>query len=78
MSGRYQGAYGLSFGIAAFGAPLIGSRVLQHAGRSTLWMGCLAAGLLAAVAHLLLAPRLTRLSEERVAARGVALAGPDH
>ena len=72
LRGRYQGAYGLSFGLAGFGAPLIGTSVLQHFGGRVLWLGCLAAGLLVAVGHAALSPRLTRLREERLAARGAA------
>jgi MFS family permease len=72
LRGRYQGAYGLSFGLAGFGAPLIGTSVLQHFGGRALWLGCLAAGLLVAAGHAALAPHLTRLREERLAARGAA------
>jgi MFS family permease len=72
MRGRYQGAYGLSFGLAGFGAPLIGTSVLQRFGSTALWLGCLVAGLIVAVGHAALAPRLTRLREERIAARGPA------
>ncbi len=67
MRGRYQGAYGLSFGLAAFGAPLIGTAVLQQWGSSALWLGCLAAGLVVAAGQLALAPRLHRLRRERMA-----------
>jgi len=66
MRGRYQGAYGLSFGVAGFFAPLIGTFVLQHAGSRTLWLGCLAVGLIVAAGHVALAPRLTRLREQRL------------
>jgi MFS family permease len=72
LRGRYQGAYGLSFGIAGFFAPLIGTSVLQHFGGRALWLGCLAAGLLVGAGHAALASRLTRLREERIAARGAA------
>ena len=65
MRGRYQGAYGLSFGLAAFGAPLIGTVVLQQWGSTALWLGCLGAGLAVAAGQLALAPRLHRLREER-------------
>ena len=65
MRGRYQGAYGLSFGLAAFGAPLIGTAVLQRWGSAALWTGCLLAGLLVAAGQLALAPRLRRLRQER-------------
>jgi MFS family permease len=70
MRGRYQGAYGLSFGVAGFGAPLIGTAVLQHFGSRALWLGCLAAGLVVAAGHTALGPRLTRLREQRIAQRG--------
>ena len=70
LRGRYQGAYGLCFGLAAFGAPLIGTFVLQRFGPPTLWLGCLAAGALAALGHLVLEPRLSRLREVRLAERG--------
>jgi len=73
MRGRYQGAYGLSFGLAAFGAPLIGTFVLQHFGSRALWLGCLALGLVVSAGHVALAPRLTRLREERLAQHGAAL-----
>src|SRR5262245_35591521 len=72
MRGRYQGAYGLSFGLAGFAAPLVGTVVLQRFGSSALWLGCLGAGLLVAAGHAALGPRLTRLREERIAQRGVA------
>jgi MFS family permease len=72
MRGRYQGAYGLSFGLAGFCAPLIGTSVMQRFGAASLWCGCLALGLLVAIGHLLLAPRLTRLREERLAARAAS------
>ena len=72
MRGRYQGAYSLSFGLAGFGAPLIGTAVLQRFGSRALWLGCLAAGLLVAAGHAALAPRLTRLREQRLAERGAA------
>ena len=67
MRGRYQGAYGLSFGLAGFGAPLIGTAVLQRWGSLALWSGCLIAGLLVAAGQMALAPRLRRLREQRSA-----------
>jgi MFS family permease len=67
MRGRYQGAYGLSFGLAGFTAPLVGTFVMQRFGAATLWCGCLALGLLVSTGHLLLAPRLTRMRLERLA-----------
>jgi MFS family permease len=68
MRGRYQGAYGITFGLASLVAPLIGTSVLQHRGAPVLWMGCLVMGVLVAAGHLALAPALTRLRAERSAA----------
>ena len=65
LRGRYQGAYGLCWGIAAFLGPLIGSGVLQHAGAHVLWLGCLLAGLAVGLGQWLLEPRLTRLRAAR-------------
>jgi MFS family permease len=67
MRGRYQGAYGITFGLASLVAPLIGTTVLQRWGASALWVGCMAMGLLVAAGHLALAPALTRLRAERSA-----------
>ena len=72
MRGRYQGAYGLSFGVAAFLAPLLGTAVLQRWGGAALWLGCLALGVLVALGQLALAPRLRRLRDERLAAESAA------
>lgn len=60
VRGRYQGAYGLSFGLAVCLAPVLGMFVLEHAGSAALWGGCFVAGLVVAVGHLLLARSLTR------------------
>ncbi len=68
MRGRYQGAFGLSFGVAAFVAPLAGNAVLQHLGSAALWIGCLALGVLVALGQLALAPRLRRLRQVRLSA----------
>jgi len=73
MRGRYQGAYGLSFGLAGFCAPLIGTAVLQRWGSLPLWVGCLALGVVVAVGHLMLEPRLTRLRRQRLAERRAAV-----
>lgn len=66
--GRYQGAHGLSFGIAGILAPLAGTAVYQRFGAGVLWTGCMVAGLAVAAVHLAWAPRLTRLRAARVAA----------
>ena len=73
MRGRYQGAYGLSFGLAGFVAPLLGTFVFERLGTAWLWGGCLAIGLAVAVGMLALEPALTRLRTERLALRAEVL-----
>ncbi len=65
--GRYQGAYGLSFGLASCLAPAAGSMVLQQAGGVALWSACLVIGLTVSAGHLALARRLRHAREARLA-----------
>jgi MFS family permease len=60
LRGRYQGAYGFSFGLAVCAAPALGMGVLERFGSAALWLGCLALGLVIACGHLALRGRLTR------------------
>ncbi|MDC0710771.1 MFS transporter [Stigmatella sp. ncwal1] len=55
LRGSYQGAYHMLWGLAACIAPAVGSWVLEHRGRDTLWIGCLLLGLLSAGWHLTVA-----------------------
>jgi MFS family permease len=64
LRGRYQGVFALSWSAASFLAPITGAAVLQYAGDTTLWLGCLAIGCLVAVIHVLAGP-----SRERRAAQ---------
>ena len=74
--GRYQGATGLSWGLAAAAGPLLGTFVLEHLGARVLWGGCLALGLAVALVHFVWTPALTRIRLERLArAHGGAPAG---
>lgn len=68
LRGRYQGAYGLSFSLAVCAAPALGTLVLQRLGPVVLWSGCLALALAIAAGHLALAPAITRLRAQRIAA----------
>ena len=49
--GAYQGTYQLAWGTAAVVAPTLGTLVLARLGAHALWVGCLAACLVAAVLH---------------------------
>jgi MFS family permease len=60
LRGRYQGAFTVGWGTAAFLAPLAGSFVLGHAGGRALWLGCLGTGVVCAVLHLAIAPARSR------------------
>jgi MFS family permease len=63
MRGRYQGVFALSWSAAGFLAPLLGGAMLQYAGPTTLWLGCLGLALVVAAIHL-----SARTSRERRAA----------
>lgn len=70
--GRYQGAYGFSFGLAVCVAPALGMLVLERLGSVALWSGCLAIGLATAVGHVLLGPAVTRARRARMLAASPA------
>jgi len=44
LRGRYLGVFGMSFGLAALVAPLLGTQVLERLGEPVLWAGCAVAG----------------------------------
>ena len=75
LRGRYQGAYGLSFGLAVCVAPALGTFVLQRLGSVTLWTSCLGLGLVIAAGHMALEPAITRLRNARIAAAHAAHGG---
>ncbi|QBD76782.1 MFS transporter [Ktedonosporobacter rubrisoli] len=54
LRGVYQGFFGTFNSLALLLAPWLGGLVLQYAGASRLWQGCLFLGLLSAVAYLVL------------------------
>jgi MFS family permease len=60
LRGRYQGAFGLSFGAALFLAPVLGSLVMQRFGSAALWTASLALGLAVAAGQLVLSRALAR------------------
>jgi MFS family permease len=70
IRGRYQGAYGLSFGLAVCAAPALGMFVLERFGSVVLWSGCLAIGLAVAAGHMALAGALAATRRARMAAAG--------
>ncbi|TDC39527.1 MFS transporter [Micromonospora sp. 15K316] len=60
LRGRYQGVFSLSWQIAGAAAPILGGLVREHAGNSTLWVGCAILGGVMAVAHLVSGPARER------------------
>ncbi len=68
LRGRYQGAFGLSFGLAVCVAPPMGMLVLERFGSRALWAGCLAVGLAVATGHLALSRALAGARRAHLAA----------
>ncbi len=65
LRGRYQGAFSMAWGLAFTLSPLLGGEVLHRFGGTSLWLGCLATGALAAALHLAAGPaRRRRLGHE--------------
>jgi predicted MFS family arabinose efflux permease len=68
LRGRYQGVFSLSWSAASFLAPILGGAVLQYAGPTTLWLGCLALAVVAAAVNLLAGPSRERRAAALAAA----------
>lgn len=58
LRGRYQGAFMMSWGLAAFAGPAIGSQIIGRWGVDTLWAACGVLGTLTAAAFLVIVRRL--------------------
>jgi MFS family permease len=63
MRGRYQGTFTFTFSVAALVAPVAGGWVYDHWGSDTLWLGCGAVSVAAAVGHLVAGPARARRLE---------------
>jgi MFS family permease len=73
LRGSYQGAYQLAWGAASCAAPAVGGFVLGHFGNRALWAGCLVAGVLGAIMHVVISPaRRRRLVELHASEDGAA------
>lgn len=63
LRGTYQGAYQLTWSIAACAGPLLGGTVLETLGGPTLWIGCAVVATAAAILHVGIdGPRRARLA----------------
>jgi MFS family permease len=50
--GRYQGTFGMSWGLSSMIGPLVGSAVLEGAGPAPLWAACLGGGAVISLGYL--------------------------
>jgi MFS family permease len=57
LRGRYQGAFTITWSLAAMASPLLGSALLPLVGHRALWFSCGAIGLGVAAVHLTLSAR---------------------
>ena len=73
--GRYQGLFSMSWGMAFFVGPVLGSWAMQHFGASTLWLSCIALGGLIACGHVLVAAARRKRMDELKAAGLLASVG---
>ncbi len=62
LRGRYMGIASTTWSVGAVLGPLLGTALLQNAGRTTLWMASTVTGVVLFVALLLIAPALRRRS----------------
>jgi MFS family permease len=65
MRGRYQGVFATTWGLAYCLGPALGSWLMGRVSAKALWLACLLAGAIAALAYLRVGPRLARASAER-------------
>ena len=60
LRGRYMGVASTTWSLGAVLGPLLGTALLDHAGRTALWAACSATGLALLAAQQALAPALRR------------------
>jgi MFS family permease len=70
LRGRYQGVFSMTWGVAAFLGPALGTFTMERLGARGLWAACLVVGLLLAGAHLAIAGPRRRALAQRAVARG--------
>ncbi len=58
LRGSYMGFGGMAWGLGAVIGPLVGTRVLDDAGATTVWLGCAVLGIALFAAQMILAPAL--------------------
>ena len=60
LRGGYMGLTGTAWGFGSIAGPLLGTRVLDAAGRTTVWIACAVLGVVLFAAQLAIAPTLRR------------------
>jgi MFS family permease len=74
LRGRYNGIVGMSFGAAAFVAPLVGTHLFEDYGEPALWTGCLIVSIISAALVAAIGPgikaRRAALSETELGQHG--------
>jgi predicted MFS family arabinose efflux permease len=63
--GRYQGLFTMTWGLAFFAGPALGSWTMARVSAPALWVGCLVVCLVTAVGYLALGPRLASAGDRR-------------
>jgi MFS family permease len=65
LRGRFQGVYGVAWGLASFLGPTLGGIIVEHMGTRVLWLGCFLLALLLTLSYLALArPMRLRLEHQ--------------
>jgi MFS family permease len=67
LRGRYMGVASTTWSLGAVLGPLLGTALLDHAGRTALWAACAATGLALFAAQQAVAPALRRRTTDRPA-----------
>lgn len=74
--GRYQAVFSMTFGMAFFVGPALGSYVMAAFGARTLWFSCIALGVAIALGHFMIAaPRRQRMESLRASGLAAATQG---
>src|SRR5262249_16548844 len=60
LRGRYQGVFNLSWSVAGFLAPIVGTAAFQYLGNTALWLGCFVLALIVAGLNLAAGPSRER------------------
>jgi len=57
LRGLYQGVFGSAFGLSFFFGPLVGGWVYENLGKNSLWIACLALGVIVSIGFIILSKK---------------------